>query len=98
MDERLSDKTSSDGRARLVDAGMQRKVDVLGRVVIPAEIRRALGLKTGSLLSIAVDGDRIVLSSGGETCVFCGGVEELVEHRHRLVCVRCRQDLCPDSG
>lgn len=76
---------------------MQRKLDVLGRVVIPAEIRKALGLKTGSVLSIAVDGDRIVLSSGSEACVFCGGVEELVEHRARLVCGRCRHDLRPDS-
>lgn len=78
----------------MVDGGMQRKVDVLGRVVIPAEIRRALGLKTGSVLSIAVDGDRIVLSSGSEACVFCGGVADLVEYRERLVCGRCRDELC----
>lgn len=66
-----------------------RQVDELGRVVIPIEVRRSLGIDAGAPLEFLVDGDRIVLRRYEPGCTFCGEVGELVEHRGRWVCRRC---------
>ncbi len=44
-----------------MDTGMARKIDDLGRIVIPAETRRLFNIREGDHLSISVEGDRIVL-------------------------------------
>lgn len=73
--------------------GMSRKVDQLGRVVLPAEMRRTFGIKEGDLLDIAVDGERIVLSRIEERCVFCSTRVELREFSGKLVCASCATRL-----
>lgn len=80
--------------------GMSRKIDDLGRLVLPAEIRRRFGLSEGTHLEIEVDGERIVLSKADDTCVFCGGAEQLREFRDRAVCSPCVSQLggAPGSG
>ena len=73
--------------------GMTRKVDDLGRIVLPAEIRRAFGIGEGDLLEIAVEEDRIILSKLQQRGTFCGGDVDLVSHHDRLVCMVCIKDL-----
>jgi AbrB family transcriptional regulator, transcriptional pleiotropic regulator of transition state genes len=73
--------------------GMNRKVDDLGRVVIPAEIRKAFGIREGDHLDIAVDGEHIVLTRLEESCVFCRSVDDLKEFRGRLVCTGCMREM-----
>jgi transcriptional pleiotropic regulator of transition state genes len=73
--------------------GMNRKVDDLGRIVIPAEIRKAFGIREGDHLDIAVDGDHIVLTRLEDSCVFCRSGEDLKEFRGRLVCTRCMSEI-----
>lgn len=69
--------------------GIQRKVDDLGRVVIPAGIRHSLNIREGDALEVHVDGDRVILAKPTDQCVFCGGEEELVGFRGRSVCRPC---------
>jgi transcriptional pleiotropic regulator of transition state genes len=73
--------------------GMTRKIDDLGRIVLPVEIRRAFGIGPGDGLQIHVDGDRIILAKPGDRCVFCEGAEELRDYRNRMVCKACVDGL-----
>lgn len=78
--------------------GMTRKVDSLGRVVLPAEMRRVFGIREGDLVEIAVDGQRIVLTKVEQRCVFCGAGTALVEYAAKLVCEGCVAGLRTASG
>lgn len=77
--------------------GMNRKVDDLGRVVIPAEMRKTFGIKEGDHLDIEVDGNRIILVKREEACVFDGSVQDLKEFKGRMVCATCIQELTGGS-
>jgi AbrB family transcriptional regulator, transcriptional pleiotropic regulator of transition state genes len=71
-------------------SGIRRKVDDLGRVVIPAQIRRALNIREGDAVEVTVEGERIVLARPRDACVFCGREDEdLLRFRNRLVCRDC---------
>ena len=73
--------------------GMTRKVDSLGRVVLPAEMRRVFGIREGDLVDIAVEGQHIVLTKVEQRCVFCGDGGTLVEYSGKLVCQPCVEGL-----
>jgi transcriptional pleiotropic regulator of transition state genes len=73
--------------------GMARKIDELGRLVLPAEIRRRFGLREGSYLEIQVDDNKIVLSKIDDSCVFCGTKGQLRQFRDQHVCVACHDQL-----
>lgn len=72
---------------------MARKVDQLGRVVLPAELRRQLGIREGDLVEISIEDERVVLERVESRCVFCGATADLRQHRDRLVCASCVRDL-----
>ncbi len=72
---------------------MARKVDQLGRIVLPAELRRLFGIREGDLVEIFVEDNRIVLAKVEEQCVFCGSTTELREFNSKLVCVTCVEGL-----
>ena len=69
--------------------GIRRKVDDLGRIVIPAGIRRSLDINEGDALDVAVDGDKVVLAKPVDRCVFCGGDDDLGAFRSKMVCRPC---------
>ena len=75
---------------RLRSTGVARRVDALGRIVLPVELRRLHGIQTGDELEISVDGDSIVLRKLTDGCVFCGGVDDLSAFMDKLVCAPCR--------
>jgi transcriptional pleiotropic regulator of transition state genes len=81
----------------LHSTGMTRKVDSLGRVVLPAEMRRVFGIREGDLVDIAVDGQHIVLTKVEQRCVFCGDATALVEYSGKLVCRPCVDGLSRDA-
>jgi transcriptional pleiotropic regulator of transition state genes len=81
--------------------GVARKVDQLGRVVLPAEVRRQFGIGPGDLIEIAVDSDAILLTKVEDRCVFCGATSGLREFSRKLVCGDCVSRLAaenPSSG
>ena len=70
--------------------GMARKIDDLGRLVLPAEIRRRFGLSEGSHLEIHIDDNQnIVLTPLEESCVFCDAEQNLRDFRSRKICADC---------
>lgn len=70
--------------------GIRRKIDDLGRLVIPAGIRRSLGIQEGDALEVHVEGERVVLTRPVDRCVFCSaGDGELRTFRGRPVCASC---------
>ena len=75
--------------------GIIRRLDELGRVVIPVEMRRMLDRDT---VEIAVDGDRIVLQKHTPRCVFCSRGDALVEYHNRRICASCMRELSAMGG
>lgn len=73
--------------------GIVRKVDELGRIVLPIELRRTLDIEERDSLEIYLDGDKIILSKYMPACLFCGSSEELVDHMGKKVCRQCAQAL-----
>ena len=69
--------------------GITRKIDELGRIVLPAELRRTLGLASRDTMEIYVEGDSVVLKKFGVACVFCGNSENIVAYREKSVCPAC---------
>ena len=72
---------------------MSRKVDDLGRIVLPVELRRQLGIRAGDELDIAVDGATVLLHKIESRCVFCDSLESLRGHREKQVCGNCVTEL-----
>ena len=76
-----------------MNTAMVRKIDDLGRIVIPAETRRLFNIREGDELAISVDGDSIIIRKLDATCVFCGSTEDVGEFKGRGVCASCRSTL-----
>ncbi|HEX9890304.1 MAG TPA: AbrB/MazE/SpoVT family DNA-binding domain-containing protein [Nitriliruptorales bacterium] len=69
--------------------GIRRKVDDLGRVVIPAGIRRSLGIREGDQIEVYVEGDQVILAKPVDRCVFCQAEDDLQPYREKVVCRSC---------
>lgn len=74
--------------------GIVRKMDDLGRIVIPVELRRTLGIAEKDALEIYVDGSSIVLRKYKSTCVFCDGSQNVRVYKGKSICARCLKELC----
>ncbi len=72
--------------------GIVRKLDDLGRIVLPVELRRTLDIADKSPLEIYVEGDSIILRKHIPSCIFCGK-ETASEHLGRGVCDDCLKRL-----
>ncbi|HEV7888941.1 MAG TPA: AbrB/MazE/SpoVT family DNA-binding domain-containing protein [Acidimicrobiales bacterium] len=72
---------------------MARKVDDLGRIVLPVETRRLFGIRPGDALEISVVEGSIVLHKLESGCVFCDGDLAVREYKGKLVCKTCAGEL-----
>jgi AbrB family transcriptional regulator, transcriptional pleiotropic regulator of transition state genes len=77
----------------LKSTGIVRKVDELGRVVIPIELRRTLGIGEKDALEIYVDGERIILKKYEPACIFCGNAESVTHFKGKVVCTECVSEI-----
>ena len=77
----------------MASTGMARKVDDLGRIVLPVETRRLFGIKPGDALEISVAEGSIHLRKIESGCVFCDGREDLREFMGKLICPSCSTAL-----
>lgn len=73
--------------------GMSRKVDELGRIVIPKEIRNKFDIKTNDRLDIYVENGVISLLKDDKKCIFCSSTKDLTEHNNKHICNKCMQKL-----
>lgn len=73
--------------------GIVRKIDDLGRIVFPMELRRTMNLKPGDGMEIFTDGETIILRKYQPACIFCGEANEIVEHKGRKICKGCMEEI-----
>lgn len=73
--------------------GITRKVDDLGRVVLPVELRRSLGIGERDPLEIFVEEDRIILRKPSTACIFCGSEKHVTDFKGKGICQECRASL-----
>lgn len=76
--------------------GVVRKVDELGRVVIPIEVRRNLGIAEKDPLEIYVDNEKIILKKYEPTCIFCGEAGNIRNFRGKNICRECAAALAKE--
>lgn len=73
--------------------GIMRRVDSLGRIVLPVELRRTLNIDVKDMLEISVVDGQIILRVCKPACIFCSGTDHLVELEGKNVCRNCRKRL-----
>lgn len=73
--------------------GIVRKLDELGRIVLPIELRRTLDLAEKDAVEIYVEGDSIILRKYQPNCLFCGETKHLAEYKGRQICQKCAQSI-----
>ena len=73
--------------------GVVRKLDNMGRIVFPIELRRVLEINEGDPMEIFVDGDRILFRKYERACIFYGEARGVVEHKGKNICTGCLREL-----
>ena len=74
-------------------SGIIRKVDDLGRIVLPIELRRVLGIEERDELEIYLDDDKVVLRKYEPSCIFCASPRGLVAYHGKNVCMECIREM-----
>ncbi|MBE6065975.1 AbrB/MazE/SpoVT family DNA-binding domain-containing protein [Clostridium cochlearium] len=73
--------------------GVVRKVDELGRIVIPIELRRTLNIAEKDPLEIFIDGEHIILKKYEPACIFCGDARNVNYYKGKNICKSCLEEL-----
>lgn len=73
--------------------GIVRKVDELGRIVLPIELRRTLDIAEKDALEIYVDDDTIMLKKYEPSCIFCGNSKDVFGFKGKNICPKCLEEL-----
>jgi transcriptional pleiotropic regulator of transition state genes len=74
-------------------AGVVRKVDQLGRIVLPKSLRKRYLMNEGDPVEILVQGDHIILERYRPKCVFCGNMDQVNEFKERHICGVCLSEM-----
>ena len=85
----MSNFNGSEERTMMKSTGIVRKVDELGRVVIPIELRRTLQIEEKDALEIYVDGEKIILKKYEPACIFCGNADGIRNFKEKNICREC---------
>ena len=73
--------------------GIVRRVDELGRVVLPIELRRNMHIAEKDALEIYVDGANIILKKYEPDCIFCGNATDVTTFKGKNVCENCIKEM-----
>ncbi|WP_039233388.1 AbrB/MazE/SpoVT family DNA-binding domain-containing protein [Clostridium novyi] len=74
--------------------GVVRKVDQLGRVVLPKELRRILDIiENETSMEIFVEGEQIILKKYQPACIFCGDARDVINYKGKNICRNCLKEL-----
>lgn len=73
--------------------GVVRKVDELGRIVIPIELRRNMDIDIKDSLEIYVEGEHIILKKYQPSCIFCGDARDVINYKGKNICKNCLDEL-----
>lgn len=81
------------GGLHMKATGIVRKVDELGRVVLPIELRRNLNIEIKDPLEIYVDGEMIILKKYAPACIFCGNAKDVTRVHDKNICKDCLDEI-----
>lgn len=73
--------------------GVVRRVDELGRIVLPKELRTVLGIDVKDSIEIFTDNDKIILQKYQPTCIFCSNANDTIYFNNKRVCAECIEKL-----
>lgn len=73
--------------------GIVRRVDELGRIVIPKEMRNKMNIEEDTPMEIFVDGDKIILTKYAPCCAFCQSENGITEFKGRTICKTCLEEI-----
>ena len=74
--------------------GIVRKIDLVGRIVLPMELRKVMNLKgSEDALEIFTDGDKIILKKYSPSCMFCSSLDDIIEFNGNKVCKECIKSM-----
>ena len=73
--------------------GIVRRIDDLGRIVLPAEMRKIFDINEKDPMEIFTDGDMIILRKYDSVCIFCGSSAEVKQFKDKSVCPNCIKDI-----
>ena len=73
--------------------GVVRKVDELGRIVLPIEIRKTLDIQQKDAIEIFIDEDKIILQKYQSSCIFCDNADDLMYFNDQRICRECLEKL-----
>ena len=73
--------------------GIVRKIDSLGRFVIPIELRNVMDISTSDSIEIFTDEDKIILKKYQPSCLFCGNADNITYFKGKLICQDCLNEM-----
>lgn len=73
--------------------GIVRKIDMLGRIVVPRETRQSLFIETGDPVEFFYDDECIYLKKYKRGCLFCDSMEDIINFKGQYICSKCRKEL-----
>ena len=73
--------------------GIERKLDHLGRIVIPKQIREKMRLQEGDKIKIDTKGNKVLLYKEIKCCDFCNNTKDLVEFENKKICKNCLKKM-----
>ena len=73
--------------------GIFRRIDALGRFVLPKELRKSLDINQNDYLQIFLEGDTIILKKSQASCSLCGSPDDLKDYLDKKVCLKCIREL-----
>ena len=77
----------------IISTGIVRKLDELGRIVLPIEMRRTLDIAEKDSLEIYVEGSSVILKKYEPSCIFCNVAKDITNFKGKNVCPKCLKEL-----
>ena len=74
-------------------AGFLCNIDNLGRIVIPAPLRKSYGLDNGCAVELFTDSEGITMRKYNPSCIFCGSADNITTYRGKIICEDCRREI-----
>ena len=73
--------------------GIVRKIDDLGRIVLPIEQRRILEIGDRDSLEIFIEDNMLILKKYQPACIFCGNAKDAMTFKGRNICPNCIHEI-----
>ena len=73
--------------------GIVRKVDELGRIVIPVELRRKFGIDIKDSMEIHTEDNCTILKKYEPSCIFCGDAKNIFQFNGKNICPECAKKI-----